>query len=45
MGKGIAMMPHHPAWMSTLGLLLPVPAALLAVRLVKPRVPPLQKKI
>lgn len=39
----IAMMPHHPAWMSTLGLLLPIPAALLAARLAKPRLPPLRK--
>jgi hypothetical protein len=41
----IAMMPHHPAWMSTLGLLLPIPAALLAARLAKPRLPPLEKAV
>ena len=33
----IAMMPHHPAWMSALGLLLPIPAALVAARLARPR--------
>ena len=41
----IAMMPNHPAWMSTLGLLLPIPAALLAARLAKPRPPRLQKTV
>lgn len=39
----IAMMPNHPAWMSTLGLLLPIPAALLAARLARPRLSRLQK--
>ena len=33
----IAMMPHHPACMSALGLLLPIPAALVAARLARPR--------
>ncbi|MET0654670.1 MAG: hypothetical protein ABWY94_03745, partial [Pseudoxanthomonas sp.] len=33
----IAAMPQHPVWMSTLGLLLPIPAALLAAHLAKPR--------
>jgi hypothetical protein len=33
----IAMMPNHPAWMGILGLLLPIPSALLAARLAKPR--------
>ena len=33
----IAAMPDHPIWMSTLGLLLPIPAALAAAHLAKPR--------
>ncbi len=32
----IAMMPRHPVWMSSLGILLPIPAALFAARLAKP---------
>jgi hypothetical protein len=33
----IVQMPLHPKWMGVLGLLLPVPAALLAARLARPR--------
>ena len=33
----IAMMPNHPLWMSALGILLPIPAALIAARLANPR--------
>jgi protein-S-isoprenylcysteine O-methyltransferase Ste14 len=33
----IVQMPLHPKWMSVLGLLLPIPAALLAARLARPR--------
>lgn len=33
----IVMMPNHPVWMSALGMLLPIPAALFAARLAKPR--------
>jgi hypothetical protein len=33
----IAMMPNHPPWMSALGIALPIPAALIAARLAKPR--------
>jgi hypothetical protein len=33
----IAMMPNHPLWMSVLGILLPIPAALVAARLAKRR--------
>lgn len=33
----VAMMPNHPLWMSVLGLLLPIPAALFAARLATPR--------
>jgi hypothetical protein len=36
----IAMMPNHPIWMSVLGLLLPIPSALVAARLAKPRKSP-----
>jgi hypothetical protein len=35
-----AMVIAHPMWMNLLGLLLPVPLALLAARLVGPRVTP-----
>ena len=34
----IAALPHHPMWMSVLGLVLPIPAALFAAKLAKPRV-------
>ncbi len=34
----IAAIPGHPMWMSVLGLVLPVPAALIAARLAQPRV-------
>ncbi|RZA33063.1 MAG: hypothetical protein EOP92_22820 [Lysobacteraceae bacterium] len=34
----IAAMPGHPMWMSVLGLVLPVPAALIAAKLAQPRV-------
>ncbi len=33
-GGMIVMVPDHPVWVSALGLLLPIPAALLAARLV-----------
>ena len=33
----IVQMPLHPRWMGVLGLLLPLPAALLAARLARPR--------
>ena len=33
----IVAMPAHPVWMSALGLLLPVPLALLAAGLARPR--------
>jgi hypothetical protein len=33
----IVQMPLHPKWMGVLGLLLPIPAALLAARLARPR--------
>lgn len=33
----IMQLPEHPRWMSVLGLLLPIPAALLAARLARPR--------
>lgn len=33
----IVQLPEHPRWMAILGLLLPVPAALLAARLARPR--------
>ncbi len=33
----ILQMPGHPLWMSGLGLLLPIPAALLAAKLAQPR--------
>ena len=33
----ILQLPEHPMWMSVLGVLLPVPAALLGARLVRPR--------
>jgi MFS family permease len=35
-----AMAIAHPLWMSLLGILLPVPLALLAVRLIGPRLTP-----
>jgi hypothetical protein len=34
----ILQLPDHPRWMAALGLLLPVPAALLGARLAGPRV-------
>jgi pimeloyl-ACP methyl ester carboxylesterase len=34
----ILQMPAHPLWMSALGLLLPIPAALLGAKLARPRV-------
>lgn len=34
----IAAIPGHPMWMSVLGLVLPVPAALIAAKLAQPRV-------
>ena len=34
----IVQLPDHPRWMAALGLLLPVPVALLAARLARPRV-------
>lgn len=33
----IVQLPGHPRWMAALGLLLPVPAALLAARMARPR--------
>ncbi|MDQ3056330.1 MAG: hypothetical protein M3Q96_01060 [Pseudomonadota bacterium] len=33
----ILQMPEHPLWMSALGLLLPIPAALLGSKLARPR--------
>ncbi len=33
----IVMLPGHPAWMAAAGLLLPIPAALLAAKLARPR--------
>ena len=33
----ILQLPGHPRWMAALGLLLPIPAALLGARLVRPR--------
>ncbi len=33
----IVQLPDHPRWMAVLGLLLPIPAALLAARLARPR--------
>ena len=33
----IVQLPDHPRWMAALGLLLPVPAALLAAKLARPR--------
>lgn len=36
----ILQMPGHPLWMSGLGLLLPIPAALIAARLARPRSAP-----
>jgi hypothetical protein len=33
----IVQVPEHPKWMAALGLLLPVPAALLAARFARPR--------
>lgn len=33
----IVQMPDHPRWMAALGLLLPIPAALLAAKLARPR--------
>ena len=33
----IRQVPGHPQWMAILGLLLPIPAALLAARLARPR--------
>ncbi|MCJ0825207.1 hypothetical protein MQC88_04420 [Luteimonas sp. 50] len=35
----IMQMPLHPRWMAVLGLLLPLPAALLAAGLARPRLP------
>ena len=35
----ILQLPGHPRWMAVLGLLLPIPAALLAARLASPRIP------
>ena len=35
----IVQMPLHPRWMGVLGLLLPLPAALLAARLARPHRP------
>ena len=35
----ILQLPGHPRWMAVLGLLLPIPAALLAARLASPRAP------
>lgn len=32
----VYLVPNHPAWVSVLGLLLPIPAALLAARWAKP---------
>ena len=34
----ILQLPGHPRWMAALGLLLPIPAALLGARLARPRV-------
>lgn len=34
----ILQLPGHPRWMAVLGLLLPIPAALLAARLASPRI-------
>ena len=34
----ILQLPDHPRWMAALGLLLPIPAALLGARLAGPRV-------
>jgi pimeloyl-ACP methyl ester carboxylesterase len=36
----IVAIPQHPYWMSALGLLLPVPAALLGAALARPRIRP-----
>jgi len=36
----ILQLPGHPRWMAALGLLLPIPAALLGARLAGPRVTP-----
>ena len=36
----ILQLPGHPRWMAALGLLLPIPAALLGARLAGPRVAP-----
>jgi MFS family permease len=36
-GGMIWLVPNHPVWVSVLGLLLPIPAALLAARLAAPR--------
>jgi hypothetical protein len=33
----MVLLPSHPRWMAALGLLLPLPAALLAARLARPR--------
>ena len=35
-GGMVYLVPEHPAWVSTLGLLLPIPAALLASRIARP---------
>lgn len=32
----VYLVPQHPAWVSALGLLLPIPAALLAARMARP---------
>ena len=34
----VLQMPEHPLWMAALGLLLPIPAALLGAKLARPRV-------
>lgn len=36
----IVLMPEHPRWMAVLGLLLPIPAALLAARLARQKAIP-----
>ena len=36
----IVQLPDHPKWMSVLGLLLPIPTALLAARCARPRSAP-----
>ena len=36
----IVQLPQHPAWMAAMGLLLPIPAALLAAHLARPKAIP-----